>query len=972
MDNRSDLELLAEYARSGTQNAFAELVFRHVDLVFTAARRQVRDPHLAEDVTQAVFLVLASKAGTIGAKVVLEGWLLNATRFAARDALRRRQRRQRYETEAAHQRSQQVQRGEPSSLSIAEQQEYVDRLDSILDSALSRLGTASRDALVLRFFHDKSFRDVGQELGIGEQAAKQRVCRGLHQLRKILAQSGLQIPLEGLGIALGARGVLPAPPGLAHAIAAVGGKAALAAGGSVSLAKGAMTLMAWTKAKIVAATVAGLLLLSGGAVVVHHYAAANRVVVLNPGDALPLTTPQAIPTPVSWGLGAPPQPVIAYSGPAITGTVLDPAGKPLAGASVTVSSSSFAVDAYWNPAAKIPPGTMATTSSDGRFELMPIEKPNAVVVRCDAGYAAAIVEDAAKPMSITVAPWARVEGVVRRGSQAIPNARVMIAQYGDEADWNRWHVSKEQNIQADENGHFVADRVVPGRNRIGRVDARNPMPQRLYSVDLAAGKTTIVNIGGDGRTLVGHIPPAAAAFSFGNGTVQISQPKMPQPANWDTLSQDQKQELQKAFWNTAEYRAWQQSAEVAQFNVKHDGTFRVDDVPAGEYQINLQVGDGSGGSGGFIETAGWGSTSVTVPPVIPDQLDVPLDVGEVNITLNKRIAIGDVVPEITGDALDAGSAHLSDYRGKYVLLYIWSQDDRDSSDKLNLLRAMNDRFGDDRFTIVGLNPAQSPPAVKRALSAQHVAWPQIVMHGWDDPRLPREYTLSPAQLFLIGPDGRLLAKNTDVPGMFGVLQRVLPAHSTANIQFDHQLPGREGPWNTDPGEDNVARQASFSLVDGLVYSSAGSIDCLKDGVLPSNSDAPGQCFFFDMGTLEGRFRVDLGSVISIDKVNTYSWHKSDRGPQVYKLYAATGDAPGFDPSPKIGTDPAACGWKQIALVDTRPSSGPTGGRYTVHITDPSGTLGSYRYLLFDTFVTETADTWGHTFYGEVEVIRQPL
>ena len=233
-----------------------------------------------------------------------------------------------------------------------------------------------------------------------------------------------------------------------------------------------------------------------------------------------------------------------------------------------VSSSSFAVSVYKTPDANTPPGAMTTTSSDGHFELMPTEQPDAIVVRSAAGYAAAIMQDPAKPMSISVAPWARVEGVVRRGSKAVPNARVLVAQYGDQADWDRWHVSKEQQVQCDENGQFVVDRVVPGMNRIGRVDARNPMPQRQYSVDLPPGKTTVVNIGGDGRTLVGHLPPAAVAFSSRWGTVQIPQPKMPQPPDWDKLDEAQKKKLQQAFWNTPPYKAWQQSANVAQFDAK--------------------------------------------------------------------------------------------------------------------------------------------------------------------------------------------------------------------------------------------------------------------------------------------------------------------------------------------------------------------------------------------------------------------
>src|SRR2546423_12911468 len=108
-------------------------------------------------------------------------------------------------------------------------------------------------------------------------------------------------------------------------------------------------------------------------------------------------------------------------------------------------------------------------------------------------------------------------------------------------------------------------------------------------------------------------------------------------------------------------------------------------------------------------------------------------------------------------------------------------------------------------------------------------------------------------------------------------------------------------------------------------------------------------------------------------INTYSWHKGARGPQVYTVYGSDGAAAGFNDAPGIGTDPARQGWTRIADVDTRPADGSdAGGRYAVGIADPSapgGVMGRWRYLLFVTFVTETDDMCGQTFYSEIDVVE---
>jgi hypothetical protein len=174
----------------------------------------------------------------------------------------------------------------------------------------------------------------------------------------------------------------------------------------------------------------------------------------------------------------------------------------------------------------------------------------------------------------------------------------------------------------------------------------------------------------------------------------------------------------------------------------------------------------------------------------------------------------------------------------------------------------------------------------------------------------------------------------------------------------------------NPSKEDAAENAMFTVVDGAVASESAAVDCLHDGRTAGSADDQKHSFYFEWATLEGRVRVDLGRAIAVGEINTFSWHKDWRGPQVYKVYGSDGTAAGFDPAPKIGVDPAKHGWTKIASVDTRPTNGATvGGQHAVSITDSNGALGRYQYLLFEMFITEMNDPWGHTFYGEIDVVE---
>ena len=185
--------------------------------------------------------------------------------------------------------------------------------------------------------------------------------------------------------------------------------------------------------------------------------------------------------------------------------------------------------------------------------------------------------------------------------------------------------------------------------------------------------------------------------------------------------------------------------------------------------------------------------------------------------------------------------------------------------------------------------------------------------------------------------------------------------ATARFQFKH-VPA--------PSGRDAATQARFTLADGERDDNGGGLGKLHDGRVPTHEDEPGENFFFNAGTEGGRILVELDRALDLKQINTYSWHPNTRGPQVYKLYASDGKAADFNAQPKRGTDPEQCGWKLLARVDTRPKDGEGGGQYGVSLSDSTGTIGKYQYLLFDIARTEAEDDFGNTFYSEIDVLDQ--
>ncbi len=207
MQQPDDSSLLRQYAENRSDDAFAALVARHINLVYSVALRHVSDPHQAEEVAQAVFVILAKKAAQLRHEKALSSWLFQVTRLTASNFMRGETRRHRREQEA-HMRSVLSESGSDIWPNIA----------PLLDEAVAGLSEKDRLAIVLRFYEGRNLREVGAVLGASEDAAEKRVSRAVEKLRKFFTQHGVTVGASGLVIAISAHAVQSAPVELAATI----------------------------------------------------------------------------------------------------------------------------------------------------------------------------------------------------------------------------------------------------------------------------------------------------------------------------------------------------------------------------------------------------------------------------------------------------------------------------------------------------------------------------------------------------------------------------------------------------------------------------------------------------------------------------------------------------------------------------------------------------------------------------------
>ena len=413
LHDMGDWQLLEAYAKGRSEAAFAQLVKLHLDWVYSVALRHVGDPHLAEDVVQAVFMLLARKAGDLKPGTLLGGWLFRTTCHVAAHARRGEQRRKIREATAC---VMNLDDSSPDGGHMLWQQ-----LAPHLDQAVAALPESERSAVLLRFYEKLPFREVGERLEITDEAAKKRVGRALEKMRTFLDRRGVKLSGVVLAAVLAEKTVQAASAALAGVV--VGLSLAAAATPAAALSPLAReTLHAWHRAKVrmtagFAAGSLALIFVAAG----HFLPGANaRQRQSAAGNVQIETTPGRSGTTAPSSRNQTARPETPPKTGAIVGLVLDNQGQPVAGAKVWEGYNSQ-------------PRAQDTTDESGRFALDKLGGPAFVTVTADGFGADQLQLDASNtpgPLTFRLVPVRPLMvRLLDESGSGVPGAHLFLQQW---------------------------------------------------------------------------------------------------------------------------------------------------------------------------------------------------------------------------------------------------------------------------------------------------------------------------------------------------------------------------------------------------------------------------------------------------------------------------------------------------------------------------------------------------------------
>jgi RNA polymerase sigma factor (sigma-70 family) len=422
----------------------------------------------------------------------------------------------------------------------------------------------------------------------------------------------------------------------------------------------------------------------------------------------------------------------------IRGTVVNPDGSP--------AREGFV---YLVPAAEgleLDPGnvsqrdrermTHASLSPGGRFSLPPQKESFLLLALTETGFAVVHQRDLPRNNALRLQPWARVSGTVRIGTKPARDLRLRLQPEDPDSPGgdDEPTIFRLTNFTTDGEGRFSLPRVMPGHydvirivpNGVNRITFVN-----MAGLDVVAGQSYDLTIGGIGRPVAGRLVlPANVPWMVRNAAIE---PK------------------------TATGKRVQLGVQIAP-----DGRFRADNIGPGAYKLRISIHepppDDACGWGRLIGEFSREFTVATVPGGVSDE---PLELGDLEpapVSVHP-LQLGDTAPDFAVKTLDGKDLRLADFKGKFVLLDFWATWCAPCVAEIPNLKTVHDSFATDpRFAMVSLSLDESPADLKTLVRSQRIPWSQALI-GPDSPIAAAYAATAIPATFLIGPDGRILAKD---------------------------------------------------------------------------------------------------------------------------------------------------------------------------------------------------------------------
>jgi hypothetical protein len=468
-------------------------------------------------------------------------------------------------------------------------------------------------------------------------------------------------------------------------------------------------------------------------------------------------------------------------GKGLSGIVLLPDGSPAVGAALTIieKGDSGYMDQSGQVRGSGSSGDVVRSDAQGRFEFIPKLDPDKLYVTHEQGFGEAKVADVAKGGKITLQKWARVKGIMRVGEKGNADASVrLMSNYEVVADQDgrATYFSFSLKAEPDADGNFVIEKVPPGEHRLAVEykfkDERYGEAALSHGLFVTAkpGETAEATLGGTGRRVVGRVNLTGGDHSDVDWRRDVHRltlilpPVAGLPGNPRAVVQDDgplvflggliRQNNQPI--NAEAMRERQRAERSYVLLIETNGTFRVDHVPPGKYQLMLNVTDPEDEYYNR-RSIGAMNTEITVPDDNAAAVNAPHNIGAIDLTIRPRLRIGKTVPSFEGKGADGKTIKLSDLRGKPVLLHFWGLSLGYNTTELQILKELQSTYGtSDKLVILGCNldaPGNNPQDFAKR---QGFTWKQIYLGQWDQTPVPGMFGLNGSTgCVLIDAEGKL-------------------------------------------------------------------------------------------------------------------------------------------------------------------------------------------------------------------------